>query len=523
MSWKRSSFLVLALLVLAAPAAALDIDRKLVKLRAVELPSVSVVDLDYAKLRVELAYGETVIGERVLKTTKSICVPEGSKNVFKDAVEVPTHYYEVPYRTGAGAFVLRDGHGEIVHTAKIEPLESYERFGYDNCEFYHKANLEAAYKKGFEKLVRSMKSGVQEYFERGVRRELDDTLFFNIVQEKVPVYRFKDKERDYRDLNEAGELAKQGYAALERTIAGLGTDGRQDLERAVEIWERALTESQLNDKKARINRKVTVKLHESVGVALVALGEPARAVEHLAKANRFSSMTTSRSSGTGTADLMARAQMRKSRARSNVELPETPGELEALMRESDRFRGKTPIRTLPHRELVRLQTEHVAFVGESILDALEAQREEQEAAVASGAENKYERMVGNTAMQGFYLFLMPYPEKLDAFPSEVCALTYLNRLRMPNHTFDSVPADIGMLTELEVLDLSGNRIRTLPPTIGDLKSLTKLDLSGNRIESLPDSIGRLERLKQLQLKGNPLVPGELERLKKLLPRCKIKA
>ena len=59
--------------------------------------------------------------------------------------------------------------------------------------------------------------------------------------------------------------------------------------------------------------------------------------------------------------------------------------------------------------------------------------------------------------------------------------------------------------------------------IGGLTRLRKLDLSNNRLERLPEGIGALNRLKSLQLRGNPLAAGELERLKRLLPRCKIKA
>ena len=70
---------------------------------------------------------------------------------------------------------------------------------------------------------------------------------------------------------------------------------------------------------------------------------------------------------------------------------------------------------------------------------------------------------------------------------------------MPKHGFDSVPE-----------------------SIGNLKHLKFLDLSGNKIERLPDSLGNLTRLKTLKIKDNPLAPGELDRLKALLPGCKIK-
>ena len=53
-------------------------------------------------------------------------------------------------------------------------------------------------------------------------------------------------------------------------------------------------------------------------------------------------------------------------------------------------------------------------------------------------------------------------------------------------------------------------------------SKNPLNLTGNRIETLPEEIGRLENLKVLTLKDNPLAPGEVDRLKELLPGCKIK-
>ena len=138
-------------------------------------------------------------------------------------------------------------------------------------------------------------------------------------------------------------------------------------------------------------------------------------------------------------------------------------------------------------------------IGDAIDTHAEAANERQ-AAVDAGLENPYERQVGRTATQGFILFLMPYGNKLEEFPAEVCELTHLNQLRIPKHGFDEVPEAIGKLTALKYLDLSGNKI-----------------------ERFPDSIGKLTNLKTLKVKDNPLLPGELERLKTLLPGCKIKS
>jgi len=470
---------------------AVNINRETVEIRAVEPPLVNVAAIDFNDLVAEVAFGGIRIGEPVLKTTKRWCVPEGAKNVIKDAVEIPTHYYEIPYKAESGVVVIRDAAGQAIYTDRLSSLESSERFGYGECRYWFQKHLEEDFAGKFITIERTIDNSVAEYFTNAANRSMDDALFFNVLEERVPLYRFKDKNHDYTDLNRAFDLARQGYAN--------GLAGESDLWSAIEIWEAALAESNLNDKAARINRKVSVKLHESVGIAQLTLGDYTAAVNNLEKSQRYSSMVTSRSSGTGTQDLIARARERKHRERKNTDLPTDPAKLERLMASVEGFRGRLPVRMLPISELQRLRDEHTAA---SIGDAVTAHVEgvnEQQAAVEAGLENRYERQVGRTAAQGFYLFLMPYGNKLDEFPEEICELTHLNQLRMPKHGFSSVPEAIGNLTHLKYLDLSGNNI-----------------------ERLPDSMGNLTDLKTLKIKDNPLQPGELDRLKALLPGCKIK-
>lgn len=90
---KRAHAIVATIVLVSAvtAAAAFDIDRKTVKVRTVEPPQVASADLDYGALRAELAWNAVSLGEPVLKQTKTWCVPQGSKNKIKDAVEIPTH------------------------------------------------------------------------------------------------------------------------------------------------------------------------------------------------------------------------------------------------------------------------------------------------------------------------------------------------------------------------------------------------------------------------------------------------
>jgi Leucine-rich repeat (LRR) protein len=85
----------------------------------------------------------------------------------------------------------------------------------------------------------------------------------------------------------------------------------------------------------------------------------------------------------------------------------------------------------------------------------------------------------------------------------------------------TLPAQIGELKNLTELNLHWNRLSTLPAQIGELKNLTLLDLRYNQLSTLPAQIGELKNLKYLYLQGNKFSKEEQERIRKLLPKCKI--
>ena len=62
---------------------------------------------------------------------------------------------------------------------------------------------------------------------------------------------------------------------------------------------------------------------------------------------------------------------------------------------------------------------------------------------------------------------------------------------------------------------------SLPAEIEKLDKLTYLYLSKNQLTSLPAEIGKLDKLIYLQLIGNPIPKAEQEKIKKLLPNCRI--
>ncbi|HEO64396.1 MAG TPA: leucine-rich repeat domain-containing protein, partial [Spirochaetes bacterium] len=74
---------------------------------------------------------------------------------------------------------------------------------------------------------------------------------------------------------------------------------------------------------------------------------------------------------------------------------------------------------------------------------------------------------------------------------------------------------------LTSLDLGDNQLRTVPKVLGNLKALTWLGLSKNQLRTVPKELGNLKALTELYLKGNPISDKEKQKIKKLLPKCKV--
>ena len=94
-------------------------------------------------------------------------------------------------------------------------------------------------------------------------------------------------------------------------------------------------------------------------------------------------------------------------------------------------------------------------------------------------------------------------------------------LGLRNNHLTSLPAEIGRLTNLMTLSLGENRLTSLPAEIGRLTNLKLLDLSNNQLTSLPAEIGQLTNLTMLGLRHNKISNSEREKIKHLLPKCRI--
>ncbi len=99
-----------------------------------------------------------------------------------------------------------------------------------------------------------------------VNNLLNDRCGFPVKQRVTDVYTVKKfKGLDYGDLLDAYSNAKSGYDLIYKNVSR--KDGEAKLRKAIAIWEKALSESNMQDSKARINDKVTAAIQVNVAEA----------------------------------------------------------------------------------------------------------------------------------------------------------------------------------------------------------------------------------------------------------------
>lgn len=85
---------------------------------------------------------------------------------------------------------------------------------------------------------------------------VNDRLGYENTERKTGIDYVKDKKGEYADLTEAYNLANSSYNMLGKT----DDQAKAKLEQAVSLWSKALSESDVLNKKARIDKKVTTSL-----------------------------------------------------------------------------------------------------------------------------------------------------------------------------------------------------------------------------------------------------------------------
>ncbi|NND77425.1 MAG: leucine-rich repeat domain-containing protein [Flavobacteriales bacterium] len=490
---------------------------KKVKTKFLQLPGYDISSIDPSTVTAEFVVGEGSFGTEKLKDTKSICVPKNGG--IKDAVEVTTYYYELPFNKPASILIAKDGSGNIVYGEKVSDNSAGSaKFGFDKCEYWIAEKM----KKEWESKSSSFKSSTLSSESADLHQKAINSAKQNVypafVEEEFQVFTAKSKDHDYAKLNKAQESAISAYEAIYQN--GPDASSFENLKSSIEVWNKALEELDLEDKKARINKNIAKGIYENLANAYMYTYQTRQALKAaMAGKKLYGNFSNNRSNA-----LDARIQVMGTREIASDKNAGTIADVSRLNSIGrDVGSGNVSVKQLPNSDYDRVNSEYNSYRSNVFSNKMETSSEMEEEAIASGDVGRYDKYVTPGA-GGKMIMMSPLTmaPKLEELPKEICGITDLKQLIIISNDIASVPAEIGQLKMLTKLVLTKNKVESLPPEIGELNELKTLNLSDNPLTSLPKEIANCTALKTLNLKGTK-ISGEMQKqLSTWLPNAKIK-
>jgi hypothetical protein len=187
-------------------------------------------------------YGYDYTLPRVLNNSKDmVSMGGGGTSTYKQ-----TYYYtEYSYRHPMSVkVILPDGKEILSQIPQALNLYKIQRSG--ESTQYPSVNTELLVKTTEEKILHDNLLTIKNL--------INDKFGFAAVPRKATLYYVKDKDGLYGDLTMAFNEASTAL----KTLAADSSSALPNLQHAISLWEKALTESDPSDKKARIDKDVTI-------------------------------------------------------------------------------------------------------------------------------------------------------------------------------------------------------------------------------------------------------------------------
>ena len=521
------TLLSISLILLTVASAAQSNKSKKVKTQYLSLPSYDVAVTSPSSIGIEFAMKDVTYGTEKLKDTKSKCVPKGGG--LKDVIEVTAYHYEVPQILPESYIVAKSAEGTIVYAVKAsDGSTSSVRFGYDNkmkqskCEYWQAAGL----KKDWADKGNLFKDVEAEAYKDKIYKKAYDAAVNNVslnyVAQEFEVFSAKGKAFDYADLETAFEQALKAYESIAKN--GYNEKDFGVLKEAIAVWEKELATVDLENKKARINKKIAKGLEENCARAYFHIMDYDNAKKHAtAFIKLFGNMSTTRSQEFELVSQRIRLQS-SAASKNQASISDVAG----LHTKATAAKGGLAGSKLTSINFDRLKADYSTFQSTQSMAINEENKKEEEVAIASGELNPYQKYYID-AMAGGAGIVMNLPPsafsgtpELTEFPKEICEFTNAKQVIILNNKIASIPAAISKMTSLKKLNLSGNKLTALPSEIGALANLETLKLSNNPLERLPAELTNCSKLKTLVLKGTKVSAEDVATLQAKLPSLKIK-
>ena len=490
---------------------------KKVKTKFLQLPGYDMSSVDPSTVSAEFVVGEGSFGTEKLKDTKSICVPKNGG--IKDAIEVTTYYYQVPFTKPASYLVAKDGSGKVVYGSVIsKSTTGSAHFGFEKCEYWIADKM----KKDWASKSSSFKSNAlskeaSELHQKAIAIAKDN-IYPAFVEEEFEVYTAKAKDFEYSELNKALESAISAYESIDSN--GPNAKAFEDLNTCIDVWNKELKTLDVENKKARINKNIAKGLYENLANAYMYSYQTRLAL----KAGMTGKKLYGNFSNNRTLALNARIQLMGTREIASDRNAETISDVSKLNSIGKNAGGtNVSVNKLSNSEFTRVQSDYRLYKGEVFSNKMDSSKEMEEEAIASGDAGRYDTYV-TPGVGGKMIMMSPLTmaPTLQELPKEMCDITDLKQLIIIGNDIASIPPEIGQLKDLTKLDLSKNKVTSLPAEIGSLSKLKILNLSNNPLTSIPSEIANCKSLKTLNLKGTKISGDLQQQLSTWLPNTKIK-
>ena len=192
---------------------------------------------------------------------------------------VKGHYYEIACTYPVSlSLVSKDGstifHQTIEHSAKLLNFD-FGKWTYSIAELDAKLSAEE------KELFTELKNKCDKKALSEIKDELTSNFSTLGVTKKIKIASGKGKKVDYSDLESAFLHMENAIEMISSEFVSEGVNA--ELNKAIAIWENALSESSGN-KKARINEAITTMLYYNIGIAYWWMSDFAKARKYTNKA-----------------------------------------------------------------------------------------------------------------------------------------------------------------------------------------------------------------------------------------------
>ncbi len=172
-------------------------------------------------------------------------------------------YYKISYTLPSQfAVITRDGKEIYYDEGGCGQVYFYE-FG-RNAQFKEEKELHQAYEKKRTELSEREEDNAIQNILRSINTLIADEIAFTKKSTKFHVAIVKGKY-NYSDLEDALGYMEEGFGVISRKEEAQKANAY--FEKAIQIWQKALQESNLNDKKARINAQISSRLYYNCALA----------------------------------------------------------------------------------------------------------------------------------------------------------------------------------------------------------------------------------------------------------------